>query len=128
MGLLAERIAACFLRLKGYSILSTGYRFRGKEVDVVALDGETVVFAEVKFRTGRGKGLPREAVTARKRRHIVFAASGFMAQRGLGDKGCRFDVVEVELGRGGLAMRVEHLPGAFRPEGGRGGGGCWRRF
>jgi putative endonuclease len=114
-GMLAERLAACFLRLKGYSILASGYRFRGKEIDVVARDGANVVFVEVKFRSGRGKGLPRESVGALKQRHIAFAASGFLVERGLEDAGCRFDVIEIEMRQGGLAMHLEHLPGAFRP-------------
>jgi putative endonuclease len=115
-GLLAEQIAARFLRLKGYSILATGYRFKGKELDIVALDGSTVVFAEVKLRAGRGKGLPRESVDARKRRHITFAATGFIVERGFEEARCRFDVLEVELTNGGLALHIEHLPDAFRPD------------
>jgi len=115
-GLLAERIAACFLRLRGYSILDTGYRFRGKEVDIVARQGATVIFVEVKLRTSTGRGHPRESVDRRKQRHIVFAARGFLAERRLSDSRCRFDVVGVELRDGGLALAVEHFPGAFRPE------------
>lgn len=112
-GSLAERVAALFLEMSGYSILATGYRFHGREVDVVAQRDSTVVFVEVKFRSGRGKGAPREAVGWKKRRHIVYTAKGFLCEKGLREARCRFDVIEVELLRGGQSMRLEHLVGAF---------------
>lgn len=112
-GALGERLAVLFLEMKGYSILATGYRFRGKEIDVVATTGATVAFVEVKSRTGPRRGLPRESVDARKRRHIIFAARGFVAERRLEGRSYRFDVVEVELQKGGLALHLEHLVGAF---------------
>ncbi|MFH1501951.1 MAG: YraN family protein [Candidatus Eisenbacteria bacterium] len=118
-GSLAERLAAVFLEMNGYSILEAGYRFRGKEIDLVATRGATIAFVEVKFRSGDRRGLPREAVGEHKRRHIVFAARGFLAERRISDARLRFDVVEVVLERGGLALRVEHLPAAFRAEGHR---------
>lgn len=113
LGTLAERAAALFLEMKGYSILETGYRFCGKEIDVVAANASTVAFVEVKFRRTERRGLPREAVDGRKRRRIVFAARGFVAERGLRGRRCRFDVVEIKLLRGGLVLELEHLVGAF---------------
>ncbi|MBD3348405.1 MAG: YraN family protein [Candidatus Eisenbacteria bacterium] len=115
-GTLAEEIAARFLQLKGYSILATGYRFRSKELDIVARRGDVVVFVEVKMRAGDRRGTPRESVDARKRRHVVFAARGFLRERGLADGRSRFDVIEVNMRRGGLVLRVEHLPDAFRAD------------
>ncbi len=112
-GSLAERLAALFLEMSGYAILETGYRFHGKELDIVAATGSTVAFVEVKFRSGGGKGAPRESVDARKRRHIVFAAKGFLAEHRLDGRRLRFDVIEVVLLRGGLGLRVEHLTAAF---------------
>ena len=113
MGTLAERAAALFLEMKGYSILDTGYRFCGKEIDVVAANGATIAFVEVKFRRSDRRGLPRQAVDARKRRRIVLAARGFIAERGLKGRRCRFDVVEIRLLRGGLVLQIDHLVGAF---------------
>jgi putative endonuclease len=113
VGTLAERIAASFLELNGYVILERSYRFRGKEIDLVAMRGDTVAFVEVKFRGSRGRGAPRESVNAGKRRQIRFAARGFLAERRLRDKRLRFDVVEVEMARGGLTLTVEHLTAAF---------------
>jgi putative endonuclease len=114
VGSLAERLAALFLMMNGYSVLASGYRFRGKELDLVVAKGATVAFVEVKFRSGTGRGAPRESVDARKRRHIVFAARGFVAERGLANRRLRFDVIEISMTRGGLALAVEHLTAAFR--------------
>jgi putative endonuclease len=67
----------------------------------------------VKFRRTTARGLPREAVDARKMRHIVFAAQAYLAERGMGAAPCRFDVIEVTLAAGGLELLVRHIPGAF---------------
>jgi len=113
LGSLAEDIASSYLKLTGREVLARGYVFRGKELDIVAREGDRVLFVEVKFRRTAACGLPREAVDARKRRHIVFAAQGFLAERGLGACACRFDVIEVTLEPGGLHLHVHHIPGAF---------------
>jgi putative endonuclease len=113
LGALGERIAACFLAMKGYSILATGYRFHGKEVDIIAEEGSRIVFVEVKLRRSRRAGAPREAVDSRKQRHLILAARGFLAEVGSQDRPFRFDVIEVSLERGGLALLVEHIVAAF---------------
>jgi putative endonuclease len=116
LGALAERVAACFLAMKGATILATGYRFRGKEIDIVAQVGSRIAFVEVKFRRSDRPGASREAVDPRKRRHIVFAAKGFLAERKLADRPCRFDVIELSFKGGGLALVVEHIVAAFRAD------------
>lgn len=113
IGSLAEGIAARFLRLKGYEILAANYRFLRKEIDLVVGMGERIVFVEVKFRRTMACGQPREAVDARKRRRILTAAQGYLAEARLESRPCRFDVVEVSLRRGGLVLEVTHIPGAF---------------
>lgn len=113
LGALAERVAACFLAMKDHTILATGYRFHGKEIDIIAEQGSRIVFVEVKFRRSGRSGSPREAVDARKRRHVLFAARGFLAEKGLEGRACRFDVIELSLERGGLTLVVEHLVAAF---------------
>jgi putative endonuclease len=112
-GALAECIAARFLEMTGYSIVATGYRFHGREIDVIAVREATVAFVEVKFRSGVGRGAPRESVNREKQRRIVHAAKGFLSQSRLPAPRCRFDVIEVELLRGGQALRLEHIAGAF---------------
>lgn len=112
-GTMGEIVAACFLALKGYDILARNYRRRGREIDIVAAAGARVVFVEVKLRRGASKGLPREAVDARKRAHIVSAARSFLAETGRVESSVRFDVIEVTLEGGGLELRARHIPGAF---------------
>jgi putative endonuclease len=119
LGRLAESIAAAFLRMRGYAILATNYSYRRNEIDIVAQTGGRVVFVEVKCRSGRGYGLPREAVGTEKRRRIVRAARGFLAERALSDARTRFDVIEVRIERGGLSLTIEHLVGAFGADGRR---------
>jgi putative endonuclease len=106
-------MAAAFLRLKEYRILERGYRYRTKEIDIIAWDGRQVVFVEVKFRRSARWGTPAEAVGIRKRKQILFAARGYLREHSLYDVGCRFDVVEVFLDDGGLELRLNHIPGAF---------------
>ncbi len=119
LGDLAERIAVAFLEMKGYTILATNYRFQRNEIDVVARTGGRIVFVEVKCRTGPGRGLPCEAVGPAKMRRIVRAARGYLSERGLAERPSRFDVVSVRMERGGLALLVEHMVGAFGAGGGR---------
>ena len=113
LGELAERVAAVFLRMKGYAILATNYSFHRYEIDIVAEAEGRIVFVEVKCRSGRGYGFPREAVGTEKMRRIARAARGFLLERGLNDTPSRFDVVEVRIERGGLSLVVEHIVGAF---------------
>ena len=106
-GAAGEGIAAACLKEKGMQILETNYRCTCGEVDIIARDGEWLVFAEVKTRRGVAKGLPSEAVNADKRRHIVRTALQYLQSRGLLESRVRFDVVEV------LPWGVRHIPGAF---------------
>jgi putative endonuclease len=119
LGSIAEDVAASFLMLQGYKVLERNYRFRTKEIDIVCAQGARVVFVEVKFRRTSRRGLPREAVDQRKRRQIIFAARGFLAERDLGARPCRFDVIEIRTARAGAALVVEHIVGAFDAGGGR---------
>ena len=113
LGGLAEGIAALFLEMNGYTLLTRNYRYRGNEVDIVAETGARIVFVEVKCRTSARRGEPGESVGAEKMRRIVRAARGFLSERALTDRSARFDVVEVRVQRGGLEMSVEHIVGAF---------------
>jgi putative endonuclease len=117
LGEQAERVAAAFLRMKGYAVLETNYSFGRNEIDIVAEVEGRIVFVEVKCRSGARHGPPRQAVGAEKMRKIIRAAQGYLAQRRLTDRSARFDVVEVRVERGGLTLAVEHIPGAFGADG-----------
>jgi putative endonuclease len=113
LGAAGEAEAEKALARAGLTILARRFRCRAGEIDLVALDGRVVVFVEVKTRRGTGYGRPAEAVTARKRGHMVHAARVFLARLGPPSPPCRFDVVEVLPGADGT-LRARHIRDAFR--------------
>ena len=110
-----EDLACALLRSEGYVVLERNYRCRSGEVDVVARQGETTVFVEVKERHGGSHGEGVEAVTFGKRRRIVRAARLYAASRGLSERPLRFDVVAIDWRDGRPALR--HDRGAFDVDG-----------
>ncbi|MBV8056160.1 MAG: YraN family protein [Deltaproteobacteria bacterium] len=106
-----EQVAARHLKRCGYLILARNYRAAGAEIDLVALDDDTLVFVEVKLRVGSSFGTPLEAVDFEKREHIRRAARVFAEWRGAPDLPARFDVVA--LTGAGRSSRLEQIKGAF---------------
>ena len=104
-----EQLAGRYLRRCGYIILARNYRAVGAEIDLVALDRQTLVFIEVKSRKGAGFGRPQDAVDEEKRSRIRRAAQAYAESRGLADLSSRFDVVAIN----GLAGKLELLKDAF---------------
>jgi len=105
-----EDDAVDYLTKKGYRILRRNYRFGRGEIDIIAEDGDTLVFVEVKSRIG-GIGLPEEAVTERKRRQLATVAEGYLMKHDIGEKDCRFDVVAIF--RKGGQTEIRHLSNIF---------------
>ncbi|MBI1818364.1 MAG: YraN family protein [Deltaproteobacteria bacterium] len=95
LGAEGERAAEKFLRRHRYRILQRNYRCAAGEVDIVALDGTTVVFVEVKTRTQEGFGSPLDAVDRRKQGQLARAARYYLSEHALHDRDARFDVVGV---------------------------------
>ena len=119
-----EDAAEALLSSLGYRTVVRNYRTRGGEIDLVCLDGETVVFVEVKTR-GRGSlARPDQAVTPAKRGRIVKAAAAFLSERGWWERPCRFDVVTVV--KDGEHLDVRHLPNAFSLDEASGTGGMYQ--
>ncbi len=111
-GRLGERIARIRLMLAGYRIIETNYRTRYGEIDIIAVDGDDLVFVEVKTKKSAEYGPPEEAVDEKKRRKLTQMALIYLTQRaGTGDTACRFDVVAVDLV--GFIPRVKLIPNAF---------------
>jgi len=102
----AEERAARHLAEHGLAIVARNYRTRLGEIDLVAREGGTLVFVEVRKRSSRGFGGAAASVDARKRARIESAARLFLA-RLAHEPPCRFDVVALEEGR------VEWIRGAF---------------
>ena len=111
LGKTGEDLACEELVRRGYAILDRWYRTRHGEIDVIARDGRTIVFVEVKARAGDAYGGSGAAVTPRKQQRIVRMAIDFLARRHLQDEPCRFDVVTVDF-KGGHP-RIEVYPHAF---------------
>ena len=109
-GVLGEVRAEQFLQEKGYVILDRNVKCTGAEIDLVAMDGQVVVFAEVKMRTG-SRALGREAVTPAKQKRICKGAVYYLMRRGLMNRQARFDVIEIQNGR------VTHIVNAFPYQG-----------
>ncbi len=112
LGISGENLACHELTRQGYAILATRYRTRVGEIDIIARDGETLVFVEVKTRSSDDFGVPAEAVTWRKQRRIVTMAKRYLSEKRLHGCLCRFDVVTV-LCRPGLLPVVEVVKNAF---------------
>ncbi len=112
LGKTGEDLACRELRRRGYEILTRRYRTRLGELDIVARDGPTIVFIEVKTRTSTRFGSPSEAVTALKQRRIWLMATDYLQRQGWDRRPCRFDVIEVMIEEGSRA-RVEVIQSAF---------------
>lgn len=108
-----ERIAEEFLALRGLEVIDRNARVGRGEIDLVARDRETVVFVEVKFRTGAAFGGPLAAVSPKKREDVARAAAGYLLRRGLLGRAVRFDVVGLTRAPDGLELHVTHVPNAF---------------
>ena len=92
IGLAAEEAAARFLESRGLAIVARNYRTRFGEVDLVAREGATLVFVEVRKRSWRAWGGAAASVEARKQSRLVAAARHYLARLGA-EPACRFDVV-----------------------------------
>ena len=110
-GKAGEDLACRELERRGYEILDRRYRRRGGELDIVARDGQTVVFVEVKTREGCEFGAGAESVTSLKRRRMASVALDYMARHNLVERPCRFDVVSIDMN--GQEPRVELYQNAF---------------
>ncbi len=107
-----EAVASAALARRGYRIVERNCRSRWGELDVVAYDGDTLVFVEVKARRGTQFGDPAFAVDRRKQRRLVRLAQQYLSYRRLGEPLCRFDIVVVDERPEG-PPRVDVITNAF---------------
>jgi len=111
-----ETLACDYLAGKGYKILDRNVYLMRKELDIVAMEGDTIVFVEVKGRASSSYGSPREAVGAVKRRRLVTAATAYLKRRRLLERPCRFDVIGIRPEADGTP-RFDHIKNAFEAGG-----------
>jgi len=110
-GDLGEDAAARYLEQRGFRVLDRNWRFRQWELDLVCMDGDTVVFVEVKTRSVTTMGTPADALDRKKQARLVKAASQYLTKKELWDEPCRFDLAAVI--DTGISMDVEHIENAF---------------
>jgi putative endonuclease len=112
MGLDGEEIACRYLLGKKYEIVARRFKMLRGEIDIVARDGETLVFVEVKARADESHGRPEESVTPAKQRQLRKIAQGYLVAHPSPCVDCRFDVIAI-LFHGPDDYRLEHFVDAF---------------
>lgn len=116
-GTRGERAAERYLVGLGYRVLRRQHRNHGGELDLITLDGDTVVFVEVKTRTGVTHGQPIDAVNGDKQRRMTRAALVFLKQQHWLQRRSRFDVVAVVWPDQTSPPQITHYQNAFEPPG-----------
>ncbi|MFO7839971.1 MAG: YraN family protein [Desulfosalsimonadaceae bacterium] len=111
LGQTGESLALKYLLKRGYKLLESNYRNRIGEIDIIARDGDTLVFVEVKTRRSERYGSPRLAVTPHKQKKISRTALAYLKYTGQMDCKARFDVVFVKTG--GTRPEIELIQNAF---------------
>jgi putative endonuclease len=106
LGKTGEDLACGELERRGYAIIARRHRCRGGEIDIIARDGATLVFVEVKARDSRAFGAAAEAVTWHKQQRIVRLASDYVMRHHLSRSPCRFDVVSIQFDDGRPVIEV----------------------
>ena len=107
-----EAVAARLLEAEGYRILARNYRCPAGEVDLVAQEGDCLVFVEVRTRNGDLYGTPEESVTARKQARLVQVAGAYLAEQEDWEGDWRIDVVAIDMAPGGRVRRLEIIRNA----------------
>lgn len=114
LGSYGEKLARKFLKRLGYRILKINYLCPTSEIDIVASDGDTLVFVEVKSRRSAQAGDPEESVNWHKKCQITKAARYFIAQNNAQQVPARFDVIAVVIPEKGKSD-ITHFIDAFGP-------------
>jgi putative endonuclease len=120
LGQRGEAAAARHLSRQGLRVVARSARSGLGEIDLVAIDGRTVVFVEVKTRRATDAGHPAEAVDEAKQRRLTRLALGYLKRHGLLEYPARFDIVAVTWPADERRPTIEHFTGAFEPQGGQG--------
>lgn len=115
VGTWGEAQVANYLRRKKFRLVAHSYHCRFGEIDLIAMDGNTLCFIEVKTRSNLAVGLPRDYVTPTKRERIRKTALFYLSEKEL-DCPVRFDVAEVYRGADGGLARITYMKNAFEVE------------
>jgi len=112
-GKAAEEAAASYLQQQGWRIIERNWSCRSGELDMIAEQGEILLFVEVRSRSGLGYGMPAESIDARKIQQVRRTAEVYLHRFGISDRPIRFDAVAVMLGRDLEIRSLEHIEDAF---------------
>ncbi len=112
LGDFGESAAVKFLKDKGYEIVSTNYRCRYGEIDIVARDDYQIVFVEVRTKKGRAFGTPEESVSSIKQSRMVKAAETYLQDKGIESSDWRIDVVAIEVNSMDKVRRIDVIQNA----------------
>ncbi len=114
LGDFGEQVATAHLQRHGYRILERKWRCQAGELDLVAQQGEQIVFVEVRTRRSTMHGMPEESITLHKQHRLITLAYTYLEAHNLGDTTAwRIDVVAIDIDGGGRVMRLNHIPYAI---------------
>ena len=116
LGAFGENRACEYLEESGYRVLERNFACRTGEIDIIALEGETIAFIEVKTRSSERYGLPAEAINRNKQNKLVTVALYYMQRNGYKNRMCRFDVMEIIID-GEDNYRINLIKDAFQYSG-----------
>ena len=112
LGAAGERAARGYLESRGYAILETNFRCPYGEVDIIAQEGDCLVFLEVRTKSGGGFGSPEESITPDKERKLIATAETYMQSRAGLPEQWRIDLVAVDVDGRGRITRIELMENA----------------
>lgn len=111
LGNWGESVAALQLEHEGYTVLERNWRCASGEIDIIAQEGEEMVFVEVKTRRGREMGTPEEGLTDHKAQKLIELARLYLAEHDIYPD-WRVDLIAIELDKKGRLIRSEHIRNA----------------
>jgi len=112
VGSRGEKLAVDFLKRRGYKIIQRNFRCREGEIDIIAQQGDCLVFVEVRTKKGSRFGTPEESVTLSKREKLISLANAYLQACDNPPAWWRIDVVAVELAPDNKVSRLEHIENA----------------
>ena len=116
LGMRAEAAARGHLQAQGYNVVGANYRCRWGELDIIAWQGATLVFVEVRGRRSLKYGTPEESLSKRKQARLVAAAESYMQECSEPPAHWRIDLVSVRLDLQGRVETIGHLESAVEIE------------
>jgi putative endonuclease len=112
VGARGEKLAADYLKKRGYRIIQRNFRCREGEIDIIVQKGDCLVFVEVRTKKNTAFGTPEESVTLSKREKLISLANAYLQAYDKPPQSWRIDVVAVELGPNNKVSRLEHIENA----------------